>query len=63
MLIKVCDICGEKIDDKNYVVIESSRFYVGSRDYMLIEDCDICKKCADKYSLTETLQAARIKNV
>ena len=59
MLVKVCNICGEKINDEEYIVIESGRVYIKSGDYLIIEEGDICMKCARAYNLVETVKLLR----
>ena len=67
MLVKVCDICGEKIDMDNYTNLygaytRSIERYKNNHPYDL-GNHDICKICAREYTLAQLIEIIRPSNV
>ena len=59
MLVKICDICGTKIDVDDYVKIEGGFIKRKEKSYCNRDEefyeCDICMSCAKTYSLMQII--------
>ena len=67
MLVRVCDVCGEKLDADNLIkldggLIRSAEMYKNKHEYDFPER-DICLKCARTYNLTQIIELVRKPNV
>ena len=67
MLVKICDVCGERIDTNNYVYMQGGFLrnkdkYNDNQKRDFIE-FDICVSCAKSYNLMQVVESVRISNV
>lgn len=66
MLVRICDICGEKLDADNLIkldggFIRSTEKYKNKHDYDFKER-DICLRCAREKNLMQIIESVRILN-
>lgn len=67
MLVRVCDVCGEKLDADNLVRIDggfirSVEKYKNKHDYDF-QERDICLSCARSNNLMQIIEKVRVLNV
>ena len=64
MLARVCDVCGEIINEGNYISIEEGHYIYKDSEYNRdFYECDICMPCARSYNLVQIVEIIRPLNV
>lgn len=66
MLVKVCDLCGERVDVDNYINIEGG-FIRSAEEYNNIMkrdfyEFDICMSCARTFNLAHVIVSIKKSN-
>lgn len=67
MLVKICDVCGERVNVDNYINIEGG-FFRNKEKYndnqkRDLREFDVCMSCARSFNLAQILESIRLSNV
>lgn len=67
MLVKVCDVCGERVDTNNYIYFQGgflrNKDKYGDDRKIDFDEFDVCTSCVRSYNLTQVIESVRMSNV